>query len=199
MYKGRTIYVSCSPIGKISHIRLVTIVPSSAPDHSVFPSPEKATWRTSTWCSENVASSAPSLVLHNRTVRSSDADAMYVPHAEKSTWLTISQCPSSEHISAPVYASQIFIVPSHDAVTTSCPSGGENAATAAPVFPKLISSAPVWTFKIFDVSSGNAIRRRVLLESKVAVSGGSTESSELSERSGLQSGLCGMRDTTSQV
>ena len=84
--------------------------PFQPPEISAFPSGEKTTQRTLLSWSESVAMHDPSLVLHNRTVWSSDADAMYFPHGEKQAVQIPFSCPSSDSSSMPVYASQIFIV-----------------------------------------------------------------------------------------
>ena len=125
----------------------------------------------STQClrSVNVLIHDPSLVLHSRTVLSSDADAMYRPHGEKHAALTAPECPSSDNIVAPVDAFQTFTVQSSDADSTKLPSG-ENETTHTKLVCCLItnSDSPVSTSQIRTVLSRDAVAMRVLVGSNAA-------------------------------
>ena len=76
----------------------------------------------------------PSLVLHNRTVLSSDAEATYRPHGEKHALVTLSVCPSSVKMMSPVVAFQICTVWSDNADNTKLPSGENEASDTMPPY-----------------------------------------------------------------
>ena len=144
------------------------IVPDESLDHSVSPSGEKMTCNTMMpWCSENVASHDPSLVLHSRTVPSSDADATYFPQGEKEALRIGLLCPSSENSSTRVFESQSLTIPFMNAISIRVPSE-ENAASLAPDFksPRTAHASPV-SMPTSLTTSPSGTRRRVLLESNV--------------------------------
>ena len=140
--------------GIMSAICLMNTVPSYAPDESVFPSGENTTRVTQCLCSVNVLMHDQSLVLHNRTVLSTDPDAMSDPHGEKHAAKTQSECPSSDEIITPVDASQILAVWSNDADSTALPSGeNEMFCTEFVCWCRTTIGSPVHTSQIRTVQS----------------------------------------------
>ena len=177
-------YGSRSSIGRTSRIRRTMTEPLSAPETNVFPSGEKTTSRTSLLWSESVATHDPSLVLHNRTVRSHDAEATYFPHGEKEADQTRSTCPSSDNSLAPVCASQIITVRDGrqyvGTVSTVFPSGekaiccasrpgvplphGRTASRTSPRYPPRVA-------RISMVPVADVIAKRVLAGLKAPTMG----------------------------